>query len=58
MRARFLEEENAKLREEARVANAEKANLQTTIDDLNNKIRRIITTNNSPSEAVTIRPMT
>lgn len=73
LRARFLEEENARLREEARMINEEKASLKTTIENLNDKIRQIVTTrrsspeisisgssgSNSTStfEAVTIRPL-
>ena len=50
LRARFLEEENARLREEARMINEEKAGLKTTIENLNDKIRQIVTTRRSSPE--------
>ena len=51
-----MEEENARLREEAKVCNIEKANLQFTVDELNKKIHQIVNAQNL-SESVTIRPI-
>ena len=54
-----MEEENARLREEAKVCNIEKANLQFTVDELNKKIHQIVNAQNlnQLSESVTIRPI-
>ena len=59
LRARFLEEENARLREEMQSSLAEKATMQETIHRLNQRLQHY--TNQNPNstnstETLTVRP--